>query len=370
VSELKQASISRVTFGRIATPSASGAGGLLGQVPLIAQLLVLVVLIGVSAVVAIGLGPVAIGPARVASILADHFTGRPVDGPDAFIVWQLRVPRVIESVAVGVGLAISGAVVQALVRNPVADAYVLGLSSGAGVGAVLVLTMFGATAAGSLSLPAAAFVGALLSGVAVFAVARTQGRLQAGRLVMVGIAVGHLLSGVTSFLVLRANTGDAAQQVMFWLLGSLSGAQWPLARMSASIVTVLTVLLWVRAGRLNLLALGDDTASALGMHPTRARTGFFVLTALLVGAVVAVSGAIGFVGLVVPNLARLLVGADHRRVLPLCAALGALLLLWADTAARLLLSPTEVPIGILTAVVGVPFFVLAVRRGPSGQVGL
>lgn len=315
-----------------------------------------------SVLVAVGLGPVHVPAGQVASIIADHLAGRATDGgPQDYIVWQLRVPRTIEAVCVGAGLGMSGAVVQVIVANVIADPYVLGLSSGAGVGAVLVLTSFGAGAATGIVLPLSAFAGALLTGALVFGLARRPGRLDAGRLVLVGVAVGHLLSGVTSFLVLHQGSADAARQVMFWLLGSLSGAQWRYAVTVAVAVFVLGGLLIATAGRLNLLALGDETATGLGMHPGRARAGFFVLVALLVGAVVSVSGAIGFVGLVVPNLVRIVVGADHRKVLPLAALTGAVLLLWADTGARLVLSPTELPIGILTAVVGVPAFVLAVR---------
>ena len=352
-------------------PSDRGRGaGLLGGIPLAVLLVVPALLLAVSAVAAVGLGPVAIAPAQVVEVIGQHVAGTPVPGPFDFIVWQLRVPRVIQALVVGAGLAVAGAVVQALVRNAVADPYLLGLSSGAGVGAVVVLTTIGATAAGGLTLPLAAFAGAMASGAVVFAVARTRGRLQAARMIMVGIAVGQLLGGLTSFLLLSGGDGDATQQVMFWLLGSLSGAQWRLAVTSGSIVVVLLVVLLVRAGRLNLLVLGDEAATALGASPTRSRAGFFVVVALLVGAVVAVSGSIGFVGLVVPNMVRLLVGADHRRVLPLAALLGALLVLLADTGARLVLAPTELPIGIITAAVGVPFFLVAVRRSHSGQVGL
>lgn len=327
-------------------------------------------LTAISALLSVGLGPVPISPGRVVEILTSRIGGTPVGGSDDFIVWTLRAPRVLQAIVVGAGLAMAGAVVQAVVRNTIADPYILGLSSGASVGAVLVLGTFGAFAAGSLTLPLAAFAGALVAGLLVFVIARTRGQLRSGQLIMVGLAIGQLLGGVTSFLVLRSDSGDAAQQVMFWLLGSLSGAQWRLAVTSALIVAVLIAVLGLRAGRLNLLALGDDAATALGVDPTRERIFFFVLCAFLVGTVVAVSGSIGFVGLIVPNLARLLVGADHRRVIPLSAVLGALLVIWADTGARLLLAPTEVPIGILTALIGVPVFVWAVRRSQTGQHAL
>nr|WP_279672310.1 iron ABC transporter permease [Flexivirga meconopsidis] len=315
---------------------------------------------------ATGVGAVQIAPNDVVAGLWRGSTGQPRSGPSDFIVWNLRAPRVLEAIVVGAGLALAGAIAQAVVGNPIADPYVLGLSSGAGLGAVAVITTIGVGVAGSLTLPLAAFVTALLTGLVVLIMARSGTRLDPSRIVMVGISVGSLLSGITSFLLLRTGNGDAARQVMFWLLGSLSGAEWRLVIISAPLVLLAGGVALLRAGRLNLLSLGDDSAAALGMRPARARAGFFALAAFLTGVVVACSGTIGFVGLVMPALARVLVGADHRRVLPVAALLGALLVLLADTAARTILAPTELPIGILTAFVGVPVFVLAVRRQASG----
>ena len=187
---------------------------------------------------------------------------------------------------------------------------------------------------------------------------------------MIGVAAGHLLAGITSYLLLRGNSADATRQVMFWLLGSLSGAQWPLLVISSVIVIPLLGVILLLAGRLNALSLGDDAAVSLGVSPTVARLIFFVLASLVIGTVVSVCGPVGFVGLVVPNLARILVGADHRRSLPVSLLLGAFLVLAADTAARTLLSPIEIPIGIMTALVGAPAFVIAVRRSATGQVSL
>lgn len=315
-----------------------------------------------SMVLAIGVGAVSIAPGDVLGAIVRGLQGNPAVGPTDFIVQQLRVPRVLQAAFVGAGLACAGVIVQAIVANPIADPYVVGLSSGAGLGAVIAITTLGATFAGTLTLPAAAFAGAALTGVLVFLLARGAAGLQAAPLVLVGIAIGSLLGGVTSFLILRASAAETSRDVMFWLLGSLSGAQWRLVWVSAPLILLGVLALAASAHRLNVLALGDESASALGSRPGRARAWFFALAALLTGAAVSVSGAIGFVGLVVPNVGRLLVGADHRRLVPCAALLGALLLVWADTAARTVLAPTEVPIGILTAVVGVPAFVLAIRR--------
>ena len=335
-------------------------GGLWRRVPLPVLLTAGLLVLAASMIFAIGVGAVAIPPGEVAGALWHAANGDPGHGPDDFIVVQLRLPRALEAIIVGAGLAAAGTIVQAIVHNPIADPYVLGLSSGASLGAVTVITTFGIGFAGSLTLPFTAFAGAAGTGVLVFLLARTRSGLAAGPLVMVGIATGSLLSGVTSFLLLRGSS-DAAQDVMFWLLGSLSGAQWRLAAISGTLTGVSLIVLLLRGHRLNVLALGDDSAAALGMRPGLARTGFFALAALLTGAAVSVSGAIGFIGLVMPNLARMLVGVDSRRVIPFAALIGAVILLWADTAARTILAPSEVPIGILTAFIGVPIFIAAVR---------
>jgi iron complex transport system permease protein len=346
------------------------ASGLLGGIPFVVILIVLAVVLVVSALVAVGLGPVAISPDEVTSIVGAHLTGGGSPGPFDFIVWNLRVPRVLQGLFVGAGLAVAGLLTQAMVRNPLGEPFILGLTSGAGVGAVLVLTTLGAGVAGLLTLPLAAFGGAVVAAVVVFGFSRSAGRIQAGRMVMTGIAVGQLLSGVISFLLLRTHDVDAQQQILFWILGSLAGAQWPLALTCAGVVVVLVVLSAAGAGRLNLLVLGDDGAAALGLDAARARVVLLVIVALLTGTVVAVSGSIGFIGLIVPNVTRLLVGADHRRALPVTALLGALVIVWADTAARLVLAPTELPIGILTAAIGVPLFLVVLRRSAAGTVGL
>lgn len=347
------------------------AGGQLGALPLGLVVGALLVAVVASVIVSIGLGPVAIAPDVVLDVVRGHLFGGPaVGGPQDFIVWQLRVPRVLQGVAVGSGLAVAGLLVQAMVRNPLGDPYILGLSSGAAVGAVLVITTVGSTLAGVLTVPLAAFAGAMITAVVVFALAQAKGRLAPTRMIMVGVAVGQLLGGVTSFLLLRTRDADAQQQVLFWLLGSLAGAEWRLALTCVAVVAAMVVVAALGAGRLNLLVLGDDAAAALGANAGRIRGAMFVVVGLLTGTVVAVSGSIGFVGLIVPNLVRLLVGADHRRALPVAALLGALVVVWADTAARLVLAPTELPIGILTATIGVPFFLVVLRRSASGTVGL
>ncbi|MFD3651863.1 FecCD family ABC transporter permease [Streptomyces sp. NPDC058620] len=278
------------------------------------------------------------------------------------IVWELRFPRAVLAAVVGAGLSAIGVAVQAMVRNALADPFVLGISSGAAVGANAVL-IFGAFGAfGIWALSSAAFVSALLAMVLVYAIARTDRGLTPLRLVLTGTAMYYGFSAVTTFMVFAAERGEAARSAMMWMLGSLGGATWASVPIAATAVFAgLAHLAW-SARRLNALAMGDETAAALGVDAGRLRKELFLVSAAVTGAVVAVSGAIGFVGLMVPHAARMLVGADHRRLLAVAPLAGAVLLIWVDILSRVVLAPAELPVGVLTAVIGVPCFVLLMRR--------
>ncbi|TCO60599.1 FecCD family ABC transporter permease [Actinocrispum wychmicini] len=315
----------------------------------------------VSVLVAIGIGPVGVPVGEVVRIIVDRLGGGGGHGPTDLIVWRLRVPRVLMAAVVGAGLAVAGAVVQTVVRNPVADPHLLGLSSGASVGAVIVLTS-GSALLGVVTLPLAAFAGATLAMVVVLAMAQQRGRLQPLRLVLVGVACAYLFSGITSFMLARTNDTAAQQQIIFWLLGGLSGTQWESLPIPALVLVAAIVVLLATARRMNVLVLGDDASAALGVDAVRLRWRLLILTTLLTGTVVAVSGGIGFVGLITGHLARMLVGADHRRMLPVTAVLGACFLVWADVLARIVIAPAELPVGVVTAFLGVPMFLLVMRR--------
>ncbi|WP_190130314.1 FecCD family ABC transporter permease [Streptomyces mashuensis] len=278
------------------------------------------------------------------------------------IVWELRLPRALLAAVVGAGLAAVGVGVQAMVRNALADPFVLGISSGAAVGANAVL-LFGALGSlGVWALSGAAFASALAAMTLVYAVARTAHGLTPLRLVLTGSAMYYAFSAVTTLMVFSADRGEAARSAMMWLLGSLGGATWSSLPIAAAAVLAGTGwLLWSARG-LNALAMGDETAAALGVDAVRLRRGLFLVTAAVTGAVVAVSGAIGFVGHMVPHVTRMLVGAGHRRVLAVAPLLGAVLLVWVDLVSRLLLAPVELPVGVITALIGVPGFVLLMRR--------
>ncbi len=268
------------------------------------------------------------------------------------IVWELRLPRVLTAAAVGAGLALSGAVMQALTRNPLADPYLLGLSSGASTGAVLVLLV-----GLSVALPVAAFLGATAALVATLVLARSLGEITPTRVVLAGLAVSSFAGALTSLLVFWNEKGDSFRQVLNWILGSLAGADWSSAALAWGAVVLVGLPLALRGRVLDAFAFGDTAAAALGVDVNRTRWLLLLATAVLTGVMVSVSGAIGFVGLVLPNAVRLMVGFSHRRMLPLCILLGAVFMVWVDTAARTLFDPREIPVGIITVLVGAPVFV-------------
>jgi iron complex transport system permease protein len=279
------------------------------------------------------------------------------------IVWEFRMPRVLLAVIVGAALAVSGATLQAVARNTLADPYVFGVSYGATAAAVAVIAL-GAGAAGGASLSAAAFGGALLAMVVVYLLAQQGGHTSPTRLVLAGVALSYVLSALTSYLVLRSATpgGGGAAAVLTWLAGSLGGSKWSYLGLPALVVLLCTGWLLLRARLLNALLAGEESAVGLGVNVQRFRLELFVITSLLVGVVVSISGAIGFVGLMIPHLARMGAGADHRRVLPVVMLGGALFLVLADLVSRVALAPQELPVGIVTAAIGGPFFLWMLRQ--------
>ncbi|MHA6629502.1 FecCD family ABC transporter permease [Pseudonocardia sichuanensis] len=284
---------------------------------------------------------------------------RPLPPLQDGIVWQLRMPRVLLAVLVGAGLAVCGAVLQALTGNPLADPYLLGISSGASTGAVAVLVL--GVGAGAFALSGGAFLGSVVAFATVLALA---GRSLASstRVVLAGVAASQLFGAVTSLVVITSADADATRSVTFWLLGSLAAADWTAVLACAAVVAAVLAACWSAALALDAFAFGQEAAAALGVPTARTQLLLFTATALAAAALVAASGAIGFVGLIVPHAARFLVGAGHRTLLPVCALLGGVFLLWADTAARSVFAPQDVPVGVVTAVVGVPVFAVVLRR--------
>ncbi|RLP94705.1 iron ABC transporter permease [Micromonospora sp. BL4] len=355
----------------MATSLSEGSEGLLGVAAQRRRtaiwLLALTAGLILTGVVAVGSGAIGIPPLTVARIIGHQLLGVPGDvtwtPPQEAIVWQVRLPRVLLGMLVGAGLAVCGVALQAMVRNVLADPYLLGINSGASSGAAAAI-LFGAGAGfGQYALSTSAFAGALAASLLVFLIARSGGRLTSLRLLLSGVAVGYALYATTSFLIFASGSAEGARSVMFWLLGSLGLARWNALLLIAAIVLGGTVLYLTIVGRrLDALAIGDETAQTLGVSPARFRMGLLVVVSLSVGVLVSAAGSIGFVGLVVPHLARRLVGAPHVRVVPVAAILGAVLLVWADVLARVLLAPQEIPIGIITSLLGAPFLLILIRR--------
>lgn len=315
--------------------------------------------------VAVGVGSVPVPLADVWRTVSAHLAGRESGGDFVFdqIVWDFRVPRVLLAALCGAGLAVAGVLLQALVNNPLAEPYVLGLMPGATVGAVVVITL-GAGAVGGLGVSAAAFGGAMIAGILVFTLGQQYGRLSPTRLVLAGVAIGYVLLSVTSYLQLTADAGDL-RRVMFWLLGSVGGAAWDQLGVAAAVVVGTTALVLFTGRYLNALVTGEETATALGVDVRRLRILLLAAAALLTGTVAGVAGGVSFVGLLIPHLVRLGFGLDHRRVLPLSAVVGAAYLVAVDLLSRTVDSPNELPIGIFTAAFGAPFLLWLMRRGQT-----
>jgi iron complex transport system permease protein len=320
-----------------------------------------------SALLAVGLGSVLIGPGDTLRLVAWKLgiTGRPGDIPVSTVVilFELRLPRVILAMVVGSALAVSGAVFQALFRNPMADPAIVGVSSGAALGAIVVIILGGGAALGGLGVSAAAFLGALIVALLVYRLARIGPTVQVATLLLAGIAVAAVISAVISLIM--AFSGEEIRSIYFWLLGGLGARGWKAVAVAAPLVAMGVFLTAVFRQNLNLLALGEERAAQLGLDVEGFKRTAVATGALLAAAAVSAAGVIGFVGLMTPHLLRLVVGADHRRLIPAVILGGAAFLVLADLSARTVLSPQEIPVGAVTALLGGPFFLFLLRREKS-----
>jgi len=326
----------------------------------VAPVLVSTAALGVVLVAATSVGSVWVGPGALLSAVGDGVRGQ-VHGTVDTIVWQLRVPRVLLAALVGAALALAGAAFQGVFRNPLADPYLLGAASGAGFGASAVLVLAGSVPwLTRLGVPGAAFVCALATVAAVMVLARRDGGLPAVSLILAGVVLGSSLSAGTSFLMLAAR--DRAAGILSWLLGSFAFASWERVLSVAPLFLPAAAVLLLAGRALDVMQLGEESAAQLGVPVERVRLALLVAATLATAAAVAVAGVIGFVGLVVPHAVRLAFGPRHVRLLPLAAVWGAIFLVLADLFARTVLAPAELPVGIVTALVGGPFFLLLLRR--------
>jgi len=318
--------------------------------------LVLAGVLAVAVLLAIRFGSVPLTTAQVLGALRG--VGDPVHRD---IVVQLRLPRALLAILVGGGLALAGATFQALLRNPLAEPYILGISGGAAAAAVLALGL-GVVAIGSWVLPAAAFAGALLAIALVFRVATAVDRsLDVRVLLLAGVVVGAFFGAVIAF-VLSLSDAPTVRGAVLWMMGSLGGADWRSVAVAAAYTLPAALVLAALSRSLDLMALGEETAAHLGADVERVKRTAFGVASLITAAGVAVAGVIGFVGLIVPHAVRLAVGTSYRALLPLSFLAGAAFLVLADLIARVVLAPAEVPIGVVTAFVGVPLFLVVLRR--------
>ena len=280
-------------------------------------------------------------------------------------IWELRMPRALLAAVAGAALAICGAVLQSLLRNGLADPYLLGISSGASAGAVVVVLT--ASTAASFVMASGALVGALAAFSLVLLLAWAAGNGN-HNIILAGVAITQLFSALTSFLIMFSADANTTRGVLFWMLGSLASSSWQTVALSAAIFAVSFVVLFCHSTALDAFTFGADSAASLGINVKRVRMVVIGVASLLVATIVSSSGAIGFVGLVLPHAARLMVGTGHRRVLPVSAALGAILLVWVDALGRTVAVPVEIPVGVITALVGVPLFIaLLIKQGRGSR---
>ena len=331
----------------------------------------LLALVLAISLVSLSLGPVDIPASHVASIvlallgldLADF--GR----TEQLVIEQIRLPRIVVGASVGMALGVAGATMQGLFRNPMADPGIIGVSAGGAVGAVVAIAT-GMAGLFFLALPTFAFVGAMAATFLVYGIAAVGGRFSMATLLLAGVAVNAFLGAVVSAVIILLPDNDALREILFWLAGGLDSRSWEHVRISAPLILGGFAVIVLMARDLNLLMLGDDEARSMGVRVGLARPTLLAAAALATGAAVAVSGTIAFVGLVTPHVIRLVLGPDHRVLVPMSAAGGAVFVILADTVARTIVQPAEFRVGVLTAFVGAPFFILLLIRNKKKAYSL
>lgn len=278
-------------------------------------------------------------------------------GPVHDIVYFVRLPRIILAVAVGMGLSVCGVVMQAIVKNPLADPYILGISSGASLGATLAIMLGIGIVFGSNYVGICAFIGAFVISILVLILANVKGRANSSKLLLSGMALSTVCSAFSSFIIYFVNDREGIQTIAYWLLGSLAGAKWENIRVIFPIVIIATLFFITQCRTLNLMLLGEEVSITLGTDLHKYRQVYLVITSIVIGFVVYSSGMIGFVGLIIPHLARMLFGTDHKKIIPISALIGAIFMVWADVLSRIMLPGSELPIGILISMIGAPSFI-------------
>lgn len=329
-------------------------------------LIILVVGLILTVFLSTAIGPANIPLSEVGNAFLSKIPGLnsfagPVSPAYETIIFQIRLPRILLGLLVGVGLAVTGVALQALFKNPMADPYIVGVSSGAALGATIaIIGQFGSGWIGVSFMVFMAFLGALLAVYIVYNISKVRGKVPVETLLLAGVAVGALLSAITAFLMVQS--GESIQKIYFWLLGGLSAKGWVHVGIALPCVIIGVIVLYLFARELNVMLAGEEPARHLGVEVETMKKIILAASTFVAAAVVSVSGIIGFVGLITPHMMRILVGPDHRVLIPACILAGGILLVSSDTAARMVVSPGELPVGVITALFGAPFFIYLLRK--------
>ena len=337
-------------------------------------MLLLAVLLVLAFLWALSIGTVKLSFVQIYEGIVNQFTsGMAIEtagqGPVHDIIWLLRLPRLVLAALVGMGLSVCGVIMQAVVKNPLADPYILGISSGASLGATAAILLGIGVALGENFVGIAAFIGAFAMSLGVLFISNLGGRSNSIKLLLGGMALSAVCGAFSSFIVYFANNKEGMQSIAYWMMGSFAGAKWETLAVIGPIVLLAVLFLWTQSRMLNLMLLGDESALTLGTDLHIYRQIYLLVSSLIVGFVVYSAGMIGFVGLVVPHVIRMLVGTDHKKLIPVAALTGAIFLVVADGLCRVIIPRTELPIGILISLIGAPCFVYLMIKKTYGFGG-
>lgn len=332
---------------------------------------VLLILLFISSIIlGISFGAVDIPPYDVYRVFLYKIFGIKIGNLDEIlnstvfdIIWGVRMPRVILGAFAGMALAVVGVIMQATIQNPLGDPYILGLSSGASLGATFSILIGFSGVLSSFGAPLGAFLGALMASIFVYFLAKIGGRITPFKMILAGMVISSICSSLTSLIIFLSKDNEGIRTVNFWMMGSLAGAEWSNIVLPIVISVIPLIYFFTQYRNLNLMVLGDETSITLGLNIERYRKIYMILSSLITGVIVSVCGTIGFVGIMIPHIVRLIFGTDHKTLLPFSALVGAIFLIWADVVARCAITNMELPIGIITSVIGAPFLLWLMVKG-------
>ncbi|MDK0614627.1 iron ABC transporter permease [Clostridium perfringens] len=332
---------------------------------------VLLILLFISSIIlGISFGAVDIPPYDVYRVFLYKVFGIKIGNLDEIlnstlfdIIWVVRMPRVLLGAFAGMALAMVGVIMQATIQNPLGDPYILGLSSGASLGATFSILIGFSGVLSSFGAPLGAFLGALIASIFVYFLAKIGGRITPFKMILAGMVISSICSSLTSLIIFLSKDNEGIRTVNFWMMGSLAGAQWSNIVLPIAISVIPLIYFFTQYRNLNLMVLGDETSITLGLNIEKHRKIYMILSSLITGVIVSVCGTIGFVGIMIPHIVRLIFGTDHKTLLPFSALVGAIFLIWADVIARCAITNMELPIGIITSVIGAPFLLWLMVKG-------